>query len=187
MSNLLEIIKQAAKDVNEEGKPVTMIYGTVESAAPLQIRVDQKNLLEEEDLMLSTLVQDHYVDMTVEHITESAIVPLTAAETAHTHSVIGTSDGASDGITHKHSIDAAPAAEGAAPGASETGEASPDHTHAISITTVSGGFASSGGSHTHGYIGRKTFLVHYGLQVGECVTLIRIQGGQKFIVLDRIR
>lgn len=41
-------------------------------------------------------------------------------------------------------------------------------------------------SHNHGYVGRKTYLVHNGLVVGDQVILIRKEGGQKFIVLDRV-
>ena len=41
-------------------------------------------------------------------------------------------------------------------------------------------------SHKHAYEGRKTFTVHKGLLVGERVILLRVQGGQKYIVIDRI-
>lgn len=40
--------------------------------------------------------------------------------------------------------------------------------------------------HKHKYSGRKKILMHYGLQVGEKVILIRVQGGQKYIVVDRL-
>lgn len=40
--------------------------------------------------------------------------------------------------------------------------------------------------HTHPYKGRKTFRVHKRLLVGEKVILIRVQGGQKYLVLDRV-
>lgn len=41
-------------------------------------------------------------------------------------------------------------------------------------------------SHNHEYKGRKTFRVHLGLAVGDRVLLLRIQGGQQYIVLDRV-
>lgn len=41
-------------------------------------------------------------------------------------------------------------------------------------------------SHIHPYKGRKPFLVHSRLLVGEKVILARMAGGQKFIILDRI-
>ena len=41
-------------------------------------------------------------------------------------------------------------------------------------------------SHNHAILGRKKIIVHNGLVVGDKVILIREQGGQKFIVVDRI-
>ena len=40
--------------------------------------------------------------------------------------------------------------------------------------------------HKHEYKGRKKITIHNGLKAGEGVLLTRQQGGQKFIVLDRI-
>jgi hypothetical protein len=37
-------------------------------------------------------------------------------------------------------------------------------------------------SHLHAYTGQKSFLVHRGLKVGDSVILLRMQGGQKYIV-----
>lgn len=41
--------------------------------------------------------------------------------------------------------------------------------------------------HTHDYKGTKQFAVKLGLSVGENVIMMRMQGGQKYIVLDRLR
>lgn len=41
-------------------------------------------------------------------------------------------------------------------------------------------------SHTHNYSGKKKFKVHLGLTVGERVILLRADGGQRYIVLDRV-
>lgn len=41
-------------------------------------------------------------------------------------------------------------------------------------------------SHDHEYKGKKEFLVHHALKIGEEVLLLRQQGGQKFIVIDRV-
>ncbi len=41
-------------------------------------------------------------------------------------------------------------------------------------------------SHNHGYVGRKTFLVHNSLIVGDRVVLIQAQGGQSYFVMDRV-
>ena len=59
------------------------------------------------------------------------------------------------------------------------------HTHTI-IDTYMGGGTSLPTSHRHAYTGRKTITVHNGLIVGDRVILLRVQGGQNFIVLDRV-
>lgn len=53
---------------------------------------------------------------------------------------------------------------------------------------------TSGGSgdysfapHKHEIKGTKKITVHLGLSPGEKVMLLRVQGGQKYIVLDRVR
>ena len=39
--------------------------------------------------------------------------------------------------------------------------------------------------HRHRYLGKKKFAVHLGLREGEQVLLLRVQGGQQYIVFDR--
>lgn len=40
--------------------------------------------------------------------------------------------------------------------------------------------------HDHEYKGKKKFIVHNGLNTNELVVLVQIQGGQKYLVLDRV-
>lgn len=40
--------------------------------------------------------------------------------------------------------------------------------------------------HDHEYKGRKSFKVHHKLIAGDLVVLLRKQGGQQYIVLDRV-
>lgn len=47
-----------------------------------------------------------------------------------------------------------------------------------------GGYAEYA-SHSHGYKGRKTYLVHNQLAVGDKVILIQESGGQRYIALDK--
>lgn len=123
-SKSVENIKKAALQAVEERMPSGVYFGTVISSSPLKINVEDKMTLEKAQLVLSTLVQDFTVNMTVDHKTEDK--------------------------------------------AGGSGDAS---------------FAS----HNHDYKGTKAFRVHLGLSAGEKVILLRIQGGQKFIVLDRVR
>lgn len=124
MHNLNDLIKQLSIEANASTLPSGIYFGTVISPSPLKISVDQKMTLTEKQLVLTTLVQDFSVNMTVDHKTEDK------------------SGGSGD---------------------------------------------SSFASHKHDYKGTKSFRVHLALKAGEKVMLIRVQGGQKYIVLDRIR
>ena len=59
------------------------------------------------------------------------------------------------------------------------------HTHTITDTWTGGGSASDE-THQHTYSGTKTFTVHNALAVGDEVVMIRMQGGQRFLVLDKV-
>lgn len=45
MANLLQLIKQAAKDAVEASNPVQVHFGTVLSEEPLEVQVDQRFIL----------------------------------------------------------------------------------------------------------------------------------------------
>lgn len=62
-----------------------------------------------------------------------------------------------------------------------------NHTHTHTITdTYTGGGSASDETHNHNYVGTKAFTIHSALVVGDEVLLLRMQGGQKYIVLDRV-
>ena len=62
-----------------------------------------------------------------------------------------------------------------------------DHSHSHTITdSFTGGGSASSESHHHAYQGRKSFVVHNALVLGEDVVLMRMQGGQQYLVLDRV-
>lgn len=65
--------------------------------------------------------------------------------------------------------------------------------HEIYMTVEHETEETSGGSaeaafeaHKHAYEGMKKFLVHNNLKLGERVLLLMVQGGDKFIVWDRM-
>lgn len=120
----VEIVKRAALDAVNASNPSGIYFGTVISSSPLKISVEQKMILTEKQLVLTSLVQDFSVSMTVDHKTEEK-------------------GGGSGSAAYE--------------------------------------------SHYHDYKGTKSFRIHLGLKSGEKVILLRVQGGQKYIVLDRIR
>lgn len=57
----------------------------------------------------------------------------------------------------------------------------------ITEATSGGGHYEAFSSHTHNYTGRKKIIVHNALVVGDEVVLVQMQGGKKFLVLDRMK
>lgn len=118
MAAFLCDVKRAAVEAVLASKPFAFTMGRVSGVEPLRIQIDQKLELTGAQLILTSLVSDYTVMMTVDHTTEKAL-------------------GADD-------------------------------------------------EHAHNYVGTKKFRVHLGLHVGEKVVLLRTDGGQKYIVLDRV-
>ena len=63
--NLLEIIQKAAVGAVEAGEPTDFCYGTVVSASPLKISVEQKLELDQDDLLLTSSVVDVEREVTI--------------------------------------------------------------------------------------------------------------------------
>jgi len=124
MPNIIEIIKMAAVEAVAASNPAAVVFGTVTSVDPLKVTIEQRLILEESHLLLTTLVSDFDVDLIMDHQTEA---------------------------------------------------------------TSGGSGESSFASHIHSVVGTKTMTVKLGLIAGETVILMKIQGGQKYIILDRVR
>ena len=139
-TELLELMKETAIEAVSSTKPAGVYFGTVTSASPLKINVEQKMTLESAQLILARNVTEHKIEMTVDHFTEY--------EGQHVHNYFDSDTGE---------------------GASGSANRNTDPT-----------------SHRHAYKGRKTFTVHNGLVKGDKVILLRVQGGQKYVVLDRV-
>lgn len=122
MSDIIRGIRKVVLDAVNAQKLTDIVYGTVESIAPLKVRIDQKLLLEQEQLKLTRAVMDYEVDMTIDHVTENR------------------AGGGGDALFE---------------------------------------------SHNHEYKGRKKFLIHNGLIVGDKVTMIRAHGGQQYLIIDK--
>lgn len=122
MTDILKQFQGIVLGVLNAQKLCTIVYGTVISLEPLEVKVDQKLTLKKEQLKLTRAVMDYEVDMTVDHLTENR---------------------------------------------------------------SGGGGDASFESHNHEYKGRKKFLIHNGLVVGDKVTMIRAHGGQQYIIIDK--
>jgi 16S rRNA C1402 (ribose-2'-O) methylase RsmI len=67
---LVKTIKKAALEAVESTKPVNVYFGTVESASPLKINVEQKMVLGESQLILTRNVTEYTSMITVQQSTE---------------------------------------------------------------------------------------------------------------------
>lgn len=117
MANLNEQIKKVAMDAVYQSEPSTFVFGTVISASPLKIQIDQKMLLTKEFLVLTKNVVNYEVEVEVDWETEE--------ETCT--------------VGHKHKL-----------------------------------------------IGKKKMKIFNALKVQDKVILIKQQGGQKYLVLDKV-
>ena len=66
---VLEAMKQMSVDAQNSQKPVIVLFGQVLSVKPLQIKVNQKQTIKENDLILTHAVKDYEVDIEVSHYT----------------------------------------------------------------------------------------------------------------------
>lgn len=68
---LVSTLQKLVAQTNSAMKPSDYCLGVVETVAPLSIRIDQKDILTEDFLILTDLVRDFSVDITVSHTTEN--------------------------------------------------------------------------------------------------------------------
>ena len=96
-TNAVELVKKAAVEAVDASKPVHILFGTVISASPLKIQVDQKAIYTEKMLVLARNVTDYEVDMTVSHQTVTI---------SHGHPVTDTytGGGTAEDVDHNHPI-----------------------------------------------------------------------------------
>ncbi len=80
-SDFVKIIQDVAKNIYNNSEPPDIEFGKVESIEPLTIRVNQRLLLTEDELILTNLVKDFKVDIEVAHKTVNDDV----LDTLHDH------------------------------------------------------------------------------------------------------
>lgn len=91
MSNqLMNALQKLVYNTYQAGKPADYILGVVETVNPLVIRLDAKETITEEFLVLTDAVRDYDVDITVNHATENTTGGSGYAEYAsHNHGYKG--------------------------------------------------------------------------------------------------
>jgi len=146
MPNLIESMKQVTLGVLNQQNMVNVLFGTVTKASPLEIQLENRFVLETDELVLTRSVTDFTTQ-----------ISYTGYETENVDA-------------HNHAINL-PAI--AVPGYGAT-----------SPTPVT---SENANEHLHEHnADHLDFTVHNALKEGEKVLLLRVQGGQKFVVWDRI-
>ncbi|WP_099469453.1 DUF2577 domain-containing protein [Konateibacter massiliensis] len=84
MANLNEQIKRVALEAVNQSEPSTFVFGTVVSASPLKIQVEQKMLLTKEFLVLTQNVLNYETEAEIDWETEPETCTL-----AHAHKLKG--------------------------------------------------------------------------------------------------
>lgn len=163
INDLLNSIKKAASEAVEASKPVAVMYGKVLSVSPLEINVEQKMVLHPAQLVLTRNVTDYETEVTVHWLTETK-----SMNANHTHELSGDIS-----LDSKATISPNPDNENI------TIQNNVTNTMAVEQKNINL-------SHNHSIDGRKSITIHNGLEVGDEVLLLRMQGGQKYIVIDKV-
>jgi hypothetical protein len=155
---LAQTLNKLSQKAEEASKPSTLEFGEVisEEYAPLEIRIHDKLILTEAFLELTNSVKDHWVDIEVYWQT------VDDNDLAEFQAVHDSNVQTFNGHAHKGNL-------GADTPLKDEDRFNKRHT-----------------SHLHNIVGRKKMRVYNGLHKGEKVVLLRMRGGQKYLVLDRI-
>ena len=101
--HVMSVIKQ------EQQEPVLFITGEVISVSPLQIKINEKFILEENSLLLSATVKETWIDIPITTGDEPSEDGGTDGLFMHRHHIVAETEEANDGgqgaQNHKHAID----------------------------------------------------------------------------------
>lgn len=70
-AQLLQVMQALVDQTVKAGKPTDYLLGVVETVNPLSIRLEQRDVVPAEFLILTDLVRDYDVDIEVTHVTEN--------------------------------------------------------------------------------------------------------------------
>lgn len=70
-AQLLQVMQALVDQTVKAGKPTDYLLGVVETVNPLSIRLEQRDVVPAEFLILTDLVRDFDVDIEVAHVTEN--------------------------------------------------------------------------------------------------------------------
>ncbi len=173
-SGIIPIIKEAAVDAVNATQPVQLMFGTVISAKPLKVQVTPKLILLEGNLVLAGSLTKKEIKFNVTGNTEKI--------DNHTHTISVTVE---NGGEHQHRIVAST-------------KSADSHSHDMDVKTytldanfegehrhTASGWAELNGGHSHDVNIPVTITIDNSLKKGDSVILARMQGGNKYLILDK--
>ena len=116
-------------------------------------------------LMVGTVLSLEPLQVNVEQRLTLGAAQLLLTNNVVDHDVSVTMDWSTEEITHNH-------------GYSGSTGTSDLHNHSYSGTTQDN-------THGHAVTGTKVIKIHKALKIGDMVILLRMQGGQKYLILDK--
>ena len=162
MLDVNDLLKAATEAV-DASKPVAILFGKVLNISPLEINVEQKMILHSAQLVLTRNVTDYSTDVTV--VWSSNDTQLNAN---HTHNIDGNISVNSNATINPN----------------------PDNEQITISNEISNNMSISQKNinltHANSITGRKKMIIHNGLKIDDEVILLRMQGGQKYIVIDKV-
>ena len=168
---LLRTIQRIARNERLNSKPCDFVFGEVvsEEYEKLQIKISDKVILTEAFLVLTNAVQDHFVDIEVysKTIDDNDLSEFQAERDTNVDIF----------NSHIHPITSLPVTLNGVPVGVGIGATDSTLTPNTKVLKT---------SHLHNIAGRKKIRIYNGLHKGESVLLLRAQGGNSFIVLDRM-
>lgn len=188
INELLNVIKSAAVKAVNAQSPMDYLIGRVVSAEYEPLRIASEGIageLEEDDLILTKAVQDHWLDIEVywETVDDNDLSEFQANHYSNItiqNSNVAIHNANSERYnshTHTNGNLGSPTGTLTEPG---------DADKPVMMMTEVANQMPRHTSHLHNIQGRKRIRVYNGLHPGEVVLLLRCAGGQQYIVLDRL-
>lgn len=206
MPNLLSIIQNIAVNAVKSTNPMSFTYGTVTSASPIRIRIDQSTInLEGESLILTTpVIERKLVINKHSHTEDASLVDNTATGNLGApimFTPVGvqlyvvnpnfdpnqprtdTDEQKGTGSNPKYIIN---------PSVPNPTVLSLNHSHAIHDTVIDGYvYEGSEDDEDHRFEAEAdddkiVITINRGLRKGDKVIMLRVSSGQQFIVLSRV-
>lgn len=174
MSNLLTTIQSIAVNAVNSTNPTTFTFGTVTNISPLRVRIDQSTInIEGDSLILTSSVVERKI------VIDKHTHDIGDIIAAHTHPFSGAITGES----------AAGAVSGTCSGTTSASTELNSQTKVVDTVLSARCVENKDGDHplpVESDDDKIVVTINRALKKGDKVVMLRVSGGQRFIVLSRV-